>query len=308
MNQAQKAGSSEAGIIARDISLSYNGRLVLGSISLQLKKGAVITLLGPNGCGKTTLLKVINCLLQPDRGKVYVDGRDASAIKQNDMARLIGHVPQTQRPSFPFTAQDIVLTGRMPHISALSQPGPDDVEKARQALENVGALHLAGRAYTQISGGERQLVMVARALAQEPSYLLLDEPTSYLDFKNQFSVLNMISRIAGEQKVTAVMTLHDPNHALMFSDEVVLMRKLRFGEGGGFGDDGNCSKKASLSRQIQQSIIAAGGAHEVMTPENIREAYGIEVEVLSIRGRRMIFPLQKGNGKDQAESSLYPSS
>lgn len=294
MNQAQKAGSSEAGIIARDISLSYNGRLVLGSISLELKKGAVITLLGPNGCGKTTLLKVINCLLQPDRGKVYVDGRDASAIKQNDMARLIGHVPQTQRPSFPFTAQDIVLTGRMPHISALSQPGLDDVEKARRALENVGALHLASRAYTQISGGERQLVMVARALAQEPSYLLLDEPTSYLDFKNQFAVLNMISRIAREQKVTAVMTLHDPNHALMFSDEVVLMRKLRFGECGGvFGED---------------SIIAAGGAHEVMTPENIREAYGIEVEVLSIRGRRMIFPLQKGNGKDQEESSLYPSS
>jgi iron complex transport system ATP-binding protein len=307
MNTAQEGVSPAAGIIARDISLSYNGRLVLGSISLQLKKGSVITLLGPNGCGKTTLLKVINGLLRPDRGKVYVDGRDAAAIKQNDMARLIGYVPQTQRSSFPFTAMDIVLTGRMPHISALAQPGPRDVEKARQALENVGALHLASRAYTQISGGERQLVMVARALAQEPSYLLLDEPTSYLDFKNQFSVLNMISRIAGEQKVTAVMTLHDPNHALMFSDEVVLMRKLRFGEGGGVGD-GNCSRKASLSRQIQQSIIAAGGAHEVMTPENIREAYGIEVEVLSIRGRRMIFPLQKGNGKDQAESSLYPSS
>lgn len=124
------------------------------------------------------------------------------------------------------------------------------------------------------------MVMIARALAQEPSFLLLDEPTSSLDFRNQISVLKMISRIARDQKVTVVMTLHDPNHALMFSDEVVLLRKLMPQE--------ECCKEP---RSVNQNVVASGMPHEVMTPENIREAYGIEVEILEVRGRRMLFPL-----------------
>jgi iron complex transport system ATP-binding protein len=273
------------GVIAEGVSLSYNNRLVLGDVSLQLRKGAIVTLLGPNGCGKTTLLKIINGLLRPDSGKVYVDGNDVSRMGQTDMARLMGHVPQTQRSSFPFTALDIVLTGRMPHISALSQPGPRDLEKARQAMDMVGASHLSSRPYTQISGGERQLVMIARALAQEPSFLLLDEPTSYLDFKNQHQVLKMISRIARDQKVTVVMTLHDPNHALMFSDEVVLLRKLAEK---GCKDEQECKVK---SNRNCQNVVAAGSPAEVMTPENIFEAYGIEVEFINVRKRLILLPL-----------------
>ena len=122
------------GIIAEGVSLSYDSHLVLGSVSLRLKKGAVITLLGPNGCGKTTLLKIINGLLRPSSGLVLVNGKDVSRMRQVDLARLMGHVPQSQKSSFPFTVQDIVLTGRMPHISALAQPGAIDVEKACQAL------------------------------------------------------------------------------------------------------------------------------------------------------------------------------
>ena len=273
------------GVITEGISLSYNSRLVLGDVSLQLRKGAIVTLLGPNGCGKTTLLKIINGLLRPDSGKVYVDGYDVSRMGQTDMARLMGHVPQTQRSSFPFTALDIVLTGRMPHISALSQPGPRDLEKARQAMDMVGASHLSSRPYTQISGGERQLVMIARALAQEPSFLLLDEPTSYLDFKNQHQVLKMISRIARDQEVTVVMTLHDPNHALMFSDELVLLRKLTEKECGDeqkFKGESNCN---------HQNVVAAGRPAEVMTPENIFEAYGIEVEFINVRKSLILLPL-----------------
>ena len=273
------------GVITEGISLSYNSRLVLGDVSLQLRKGAIVTLLGPNGCGKTTLLKIINGLLRPDSGKVYVDGYDVSRMGQTDMARLMGHVPQTQRSSFPFTALDIVLTGRMPHISALSQPGPRDLEKARQAMDMVGASHLSSRPYTQISGGERQLVMIARALAQEPSFLLLDEPTSYLDFKNQHQVLKMISQIARDQKVTVVMTLHDPNHALMFSDELVLLRKLTEKECGDeqkFKGESNCN---------HQNVVAAGRPTEVMTPENIFEAYGIDVEFINVRKRLILLPL-----------------
>ena len=273
------------GVIAEGVSLSYNSRLVLGDVSLQLRKGAIVTLLGPNGCGKTTLLKIINGLLRPDSGKVYVDGNDVSRMRQTDMARLMGHVPQTQRSSFPFTALDIVLTGRMPHISALSQPGPRDLEKARQAMDMVGASHLSSRPYTQISGGERQLVMIARALAQEPSFLLLDEPTSYLDFKNQHQVLKMISQIARDQKVTVVMTLHDPNHALMFSDELVLLRKLTEKE---CGDEQKCK---SDSNSNHQNVVAAGKPTEVMTPENIFEAYGIDVEFINVRKRLILLPL-----------------
>jgi iron complex transport system ATP-binding protein len=273
------------GVIAEGVSLSYNSRLVLGDVSLQLRKGAIVTLLGPNGCGKTTLLKIINGLLRPDSGKVYVDGNDVSRMGQTDMARLMGHVPQTQRSSFPFTALDIVLTGRMPHISALSQPGSRDLEKARQAMDMVGASHLSSRPYTQISGGERQLVMIARALAQEPSFLLLDEPTSYLDFKNQHQVLKMISRIARDQKVTVVMTLHDPNHALMFSDELVLLRKLTENE---CGDE---QKFKGESNSNHQNVVAAGRPAEVMTPENIFEAYGIEVEFINVRKRLILLPL-----------------
>ena len=277
--------NTNLGVIAEGVSLSYNSRLVLGDVSLQLRKGAIVTLLGPNGCGKTTLLKIINGLLRPDSGKVYVDGNDVSRMGQTDMARLIGHVPQTQRSSFPFTALDIVLTGRMPHISALSQPGPRDLEKARQAMDMVGASHLSSGPYTQISGGERQLVMIARALAQEPSFLLLDEPTSYLDFKNQYQVLKMVSQIARDQKVTVVMTLHDPNHALMFSDEVVLLRKLAEK---GCKDEQECKVK---SNRNCQNVVAAGSPAEVMTPENIFEAYGIEVEFINVRKRLILLPL-----------------
>jgi len=265
--------SMEAGIETKNIALSYDRRLVLRDVSLSLKRGKVIALLGPNGCGKTTLLKMINGLLRPSDGVVYVNGRDVAQLRQSKLARLIGHVPQVQRASFPFSVLDIVLTGRMPHLSVLAQPGPEDVEKATSALHMVGASHLASRPYTQISGGERQLVMIARALSQEPSFLLLDEPTSYLDFKNQVSVLKMISCIANDQGVTAIMTLHDPNHALMFSDEVVLLRKLQEGD----GSVGN--------------VVAAGESAQVMTPQNIRDAYGIEVEILVVGNRKFLLPL-----------------
>jgi len=275
------AGKDE--IRVQGVNLLYEKILVLNDVNLNLKKGSVTTLVGPNGCGKTTLLKIINGLLKPDGGVVFIEGKDVSIINPKDLAKTIGYVSQIHTTSFPFSVLDIVLTGRMPYISTFSMPGEDDLEIAIQSLTKVGIGHLSHRPYTQISGGERQLAMIARALVQEPRFLILDEPTSYLDFKNQVVVLKMVTDLARKGDFTVVMTLHDPNHALIFSDEVVLMRKLEAeGEGRGLPGDEEPSKG---------NVVAFGIPAEVMTPMNIAEAYGIGVEIVEHNGRRILLPL-----------------
>jgi iron complex transport system ATP-binding protein len=278
--------ADDDGIRVRDVNLLYDGVIVLDEVTLNLKRGSVTTLLGPNGCGKTTLLKVINGLLKPNGGVVSVEGRDVAIMNPKELAKTIGIVSQIHRTSFPFSVLDVVLTGRMPYISAFSMPGEEDLEIAGQSLARVGMGHLSMRPYTQISGGERQLTMIARALAQEPRFLILDEPTSYLDFKNQVMVLKMVTELARKGDFTVVMTLHDPNHALMFSDEVVLMRKLASGVDGNGG--GLLLREDEPSRG---NVVAFGRPAEVMTPEKIAEAYGIKVEILEHNGRRILLPL-----------------
>ncbi len=274
--------AADDGIRVSDVNLLYDRVLVLDEVTLNLKRGSVTTLLGPNGCGKTTLLKVINGLLKPDGGVVSVEGKNVAMMNPKELAKTIGIVSQTHNTSFPFSVMDVVLTGRMPYINAFSMPGDDDLEIAGTSLARVGMSHLSERPYTQISGGERQLAMIARALAQEPRFLILDEPTSYLDFKNQVMVLKMVTDLARKGDFTVVMTLHDPNHALLFSDEVILMRKLDSGpEGNGGG-----GKQAGSG-----NVVAFGSPAEVMTPENIAEAYGIKVEIIEHNGRRILLPL-----------------
>lgn len=276
--------ADDDGIRVSDVNLLYDKFLVLDEVTLNLKQGSVTTLLGPNGCGKTTLLKIINGLLKPNGGAVSVEGKDVAIMNPKELAKTIGHVSQIHRTSFPFSVLDVVLTGRMPYISAFSMPGEDDLEIAERSLARVGMDHLSMRPYTQISGGERQLAMIARALAQEPRFLILDEPTSYLDFKNQVLVLKMVTELARKGNFTVVMTLHDPNHALMFSDEVVLMRKLAKGS----GENDGVLRNDEMSRG---NVVASGRPSEVMTPENIAEAYGIKVEILEHKGRRILLPL-----------------
>ncbi len=259
------------GIRVEEVSMAYGSSKILDTISLTIGKGSVVTMVGPNGCGKTTLLKIINNLLKPDRGRVFVEGREVNSMPAHRLARIMGYVPQGHRISFPFKVRDVVMTGRMPYIPAFSSPKREDLERTEQALALTGISGLADQPYTQISGGERQLVMIARAMAQQPSVLLLDEPTSYLDFKNQILTLKMITEISRSRKVTVIMTLHDPNHALMFSDEVVLLRKLNGSRAG--------------------NVIASGPPQEVMTPKNIKAAYGVEVELVEVKGRRLLLPL-----------------
>ncbi|MDD2339662.1 MAG: ABC transporter ATP-binding protein [Methanosarcina sp.] len=275
--------------------MSYEKNLVLNNVNFSIKKGSVVTLVGPNGCGKTTLLKIINGFLRQNEGTVYIDSRNIEKIANRDLARILGHVSQMHKSSFPFSVLDVVLTGRMPYISIFSTPGKEDVEKAYEVLEFMGIAHFAQRPYTQISGGERQMVMIAKALAQEPDFLLLDEPTSFLDLKNQIHVLKTIISLAKTRNITVLMTLHEPNHALLFSDEIILLRKLNGLKNDNFSTLYENSPEASPEKKNllafpMKNIVSLGAPEKVMTPEKIKEAYGIAVEVLEHKGKRMIIP------------------
>ncbi|MDI9393952.1 MAG: ABC transporter ATP-binding protein [Euryarchaeota archaeon] len=280
------------GISVENLTLSYEKNLVLNNVNFSIKKGSVVSLLGPNGCGKTTLLKIINGFLRQNEGTVYIDSRNIEEIANRELAKILGHVSQMHKSSFPFSVLDVVLTGRMPYISIFASPGKKDIEKAYQVLEFMGIAHFAQRPYTQISGGERQMVMIAKALAQEPDFLLLDEPTSFLDLKNQIHVLKTIINLARTRNITVLMTLHEPNYALLFSDEVILLRKL---ENGNFTNrheysHGASPEKAKILTLPEENIVSSGPPEKVMTPEKIKEAYGIDVEVLEHKGKRMIIP------------------
>lgn len=283
------------GISVDNLTLSYEKNLVLNNINFSIKKGSVVTLVGPNGCGKTTLLKIINGFLRQNQGTVYVDGKNIEEITSRELAKALGHVSQAHKSSFPFSVLDIVLTGRMPYISMFSTPGKKDIEKACEVLEFMGIAHFAQRPYTQISGGERQLVMIAKALVQEPDFLLLDEPISFLDLKNQIHVLKTIINLAKIRNITVLMTLHEPNHALLFSDEIILLRKLHESEKGLLSNQHKSgpeisSKKGKNLAFSQENIVISGVPEKVMTPEKIKDAYGITVEILEHKGKKIIIP------------------
>lgn len=254
------------------ISFGYQEQRILHQISLQVTPGTITTLAGPNGCGKTTLLKLLSGYLKPDSGTISCAGFSVPDTSPSEISRVLSYVPQSAVSSFPFTVFDVVLCGRMPYLQPWEQPSKKDQDIARKSIERLGIKHLEDKAYTCLSGGERQLVMIARSLCQEPSILLLDEPTSSLDLKNQIQVLEIVNRLAMIENITVVMTLHDPNHAYLFSDQVVLMKKWT---------DGLDSLK---------NVISLGHPDKVMTPENIFEAYGIQVEMIPYRRRNIIIP------------------
>ncbi|HPC28419.1 MAG TPA: ABC transporter ATP-binding protein, partial [Candidatus Methanomethylicus sp.] len=163
------------------LSFSYNDDFSIEGVTISVNKGEVVSLLGPNGSGKTTLIKCVNALLLPNKGEIIVAGVDVKKYSRTDLARIIGYVPQSHEPSFPFTVHDVVLMGRVAHLDIFQQPSNSDYAKVEAAIQTVGLERLKDKPYTQISGGERQLTLIARALAQEPQVLILDEPTAHLD-------------------------------------------------------------------------------------------------------------------------------
>jgi len=208
-----------------NLCFSYNGFFEIYNINFELKKGEITTLLGPNGSGKTTLLKCVYGILKPKDGCIYLDGKSLLELSQPELAKNIGCVPQIHNPVFPFKTIDVVVMGRTPYISMFSSPPIKDYKSAREIISELGISNLAERPYTMISGGEQQLVLMARALMQNPKLLLLDEPVAHLDIKNKVKVLSMVKKIAEKMKIAVLMTIHDPNDAIRFSHNIALMKE-----------------------------------------------------------------------------------
>jgi iron complex transport system ATP-binding protein len=207
----------------RKLSIGYTDRLVGTDLDVALARGEVLALLGPNGGGKTTLLKTLLGLLVPKAGEVRCGDRTLDGYSIRERARILAYVPQSHVATFAFSVEAVVLMGRTAHGTLFSRPTSADRAVAAAMMERFGIAHLAERPYTMISGGERQLVLLARALAQEPQFVVLDEPTASLDFGNQGKVMRQIRALA-ESGHGVLFTTHDPNHALRAADRAYLLR------------------------------------------------------------------------------------
>ena len=225
----------------------------LESVSVSVPRGRVVGLLGPNGSGKTTVLKLLAGLLAPARGTVRLEGRDLATYTRAQVARRLAVVPQHTHPAFDYTVLDIVLMGRYPHLGRFEVEGPEDLRLARAALDATGTQGLEARVFDTLSGGEQQRVAIASALAQAPDLLLLDEPTSSLDLAYQLEIAGLLAHLNRQRGVTIVLSTHDLNFAASVCHSLVLLRRGR--------------------------VVAAGGVHEALTPETIRAVYGVEAEV-----------------------------
>ncbi len=240
------------------IGFSYRSKPVLHDISFTVGRGTVCGLLGPNASGKTTLLKCINGVLTPKEGEVRVNGSLLGAMPRRQVARLMAVVPQQMSLAFSFTALQMVVMGRSARLGALKLPSGRDRSEACAAMAELGVGHLAERSFNELSGGERQLVLLARALFQETPILLLDEPTSHLDFRNQYRILDVVSEMTHAKGLATLVTLHDPNLASRYCTHLVVLK------------DGRLHRK--------------GPRETVFEEKTLREVYGMEVSVHRMPG------------------------
>lgn len=250
----------------QDVSFCYGGgSSILDGVSFRVERGRMCGLFGPNGCGKTTLFKCCLRFLSCTSGSVLIQGSDVRRMSIREMARLVSYVPQDHKPPFPYLVKEVVLMGRTPHLSGVFGVSRENRRKAEAAMELIGITHLADSPYNRLSGGQRQMVLIARAVAQETPMLFLDEPTSALDFSNQLKIMNILRQIA-DNGTTIVACTHDPNHVLWFCDDVVVL-------GGG-------------------GIVAQGSPAEVMCDSVLDEIYENMCRVRRLESTRMVLPRQ----------------
>lgn len=236
---------------AIDLAIGYPGHAVGSGFGFSLQPGKVLALLGANGGGKTTLLKTLMGLLPPQGGRVEMQGRDLRSMSMRERARQVAYVPQSHAGAFAFSIEDLVLMGRTAHGGLLARPSAQDRAATRAAIDRMGIAHLAARPATLVSGGERQLALIARALAQEARHVVLDEPTASLDFGNQGKVMREIRRLA-DLGLGVLFTTHDPNHARRHADQALLIRQGR--------------------------MLACGPVAEVITQPLLQQLYGTPIE------------------------------
>jgi len=225
-----------AGVEASSIRFRYGERLLFDGLSLAIRPGEMAGLIGANGSGKTTLLRILSGVLRPEAGTIRAGGRDLPGLAARERARLIGVVPQESRLTFDFTALEVVLMGRAAHVGFLGVEGALDLKAARRAMERTGTTPYADRLTGRLSGGERQLVFVARALAQEPGILLLDEPTAFLDIRHRLEIYALLRDLNEREGLTVLITSHDINLAARFCRRLVLMKDGRILADGPTGD------------------------------------------------------------------------
>ncbi len=226
---------------------------VLDRVSAEIPRGRIVGILGPNGSGKTTLLRLLSGTRRPTEGQVLLEGSPLHSLSRRAVAQRMAVVPQETQLAFEYTVLEMVLMGRHPHLGLFELEGPSDFAVAREALRTTGTAALEDRRFSTLSGGEKQRVVIAAALAQSSEILLLDEPTASLDLAYQLEVASLVTRLNRERGVTLVISTHDLNLAAAVCSQVVMLREGR--------------------------VIAAGATREVLTPDNIRELYDVQADV-----------------------------
>jgi iron complex transport system ATP-binding protein len=265
-------------IEAKDIVFGYEKRPLFDRLNVTIERGEFVGLVGPNGSGKTTFLNLLTRVLRPSSGRIVIDGSDIHSVSARQLARKVAVVPQESIFIFPFTVREIVLMGRAPHLRSILEKD-EDFSIAEAAMKAVGVAHLADRPVTQLSGGERQGVIIARALAQMPEILLLDEPTAFLDIRHQVDIYDILTRLNTERKMTIVAVSHDLNLAAHYCERILVFRRgeLKFD----------------------------GEPYAAITPAIVREVYEADVIVRRDEqtGRPFVLPVHPQNGSESEGST-----
>jgi iron complex transport system ATP-binding protein len=262
--------STEHSIVVNKLNWSFDDIKILDEISFNIEKGKFYSIIGPNGSGKTTLLKNISRALEPERETVFVLNNDLLKLTGKELAKKMACVHQNTNTDLDFQVMDIVLMGRSPYLRRFQNEGDEDISIAKKAMEMTNTLHLKSKKFNELSGGEKQRVIAARAITQDTEILLLDEPISHLDIHHQIELLDTVKTLNKRKRTTVIAVLHDLNLSAQYSDYLILMDKGK--------------------------IVSYGTPEEVLTEENIKKVYNIDICLISnpATGKPHIIPISKG--------------
>jgi iron complex transport system ATP-binding protein len=256
-----------------NIILDYGSRPVIKDVSFQLQPGELLGLVGPNGCGKTSIIKSLSRVLALSSGRILLDGKDITEISRNELAGIIGVVPQNPYLPETFTVFEVVVLGRNPHLGLFSGESPHDIDIVRQAMATTGITQLAKRKIGELSGGERQRVTIARVLAQEPQIILLDEPTANLDIAQQADILDLITGMCRENNIAGLIAIHDLNIAAQYCTRIIMLKNGRF--------------------------FVEGLPGEVITAENVRQVFDADTTIYPHPENSLPMVLLSGNRRQK---------